>query len=204
MSDDLITSEEPSTADLARRIQAGDRRAEVELVERFGPGLALMLRRLARNPALAEDLRQETLRVVLEKARAGEIREPEKLAAYVRGTARNLLLAEGRRGARVRLDGDAATLADARAAADEAPQLRRILRHEEADLVRRLLGELRYERDREILVRFYLSEWTKQEICRDLGVEPEGFKKVLFRARERLRELWERSEKRQRFAETMA
>ena len=150
-------------------------------------------------------LHQETFRVVLEKARAGEIREPEKLAAYVHGTARNLFLAEGRQGARLRLSGDAAAMAEAGRgpATDPAPQLRRILRHEEANLVRKLLGELRFERDRQVLVHFYLSDRTKQEVCSDLGVDPGSFKKILFRARERLRELWERSEKRQRFEESM-
>ena len=208
MPDDVTLSKEPPTqatpAALARRIRAGDRQAEEELVALFSRGLTLMLRRLARNPSLAEDLHQETFRVVLEKARAGEIREGEKLAAYLRGTARNLLLAEGRQGARRRLDGDAAALAESGPApVADAPQLRRVLRREEAKLVRRLLGELRFERDRQVLVHFYLFDQTKQEICHNFGVDPASFKKILFRARERLRELWERSEKRQQFAESM-
>ncbi len=192
-------------ARLVERIRSGDRRAEEDLVERFSHGLSLMLRRLARDPSLAEDVHQETFRVVLKKARAGEIREGEKLAGFLRGTARNLLLAEWRKGARLERDGDAEALGEAGRdpAADVAPQLRQVLRHEEASLVRKLLGELRFERDRQILVRFYLSEDTKHEICADLGVEVARFKGVLHRARERLRELWERAEKRQRFAEGM-
>ncbi len=185
---------------LVERIHAGDRQAEEELVARFSNGLALMLRRLTGNSALAEDLHQETFRVVLEKVRAGELREPEKLPGYLRGTARNLLLAERRQGGRLRFDGDSASLAEpdlGPRSAEEAPQLRKVLRREEARLVRRLLGEMRFERDRQVLARFYLSDRTKQEICRELGVDPGGFKKVLFRARERLRDLWERSQKRQ-------
>jgi len=165
-------------------------------VERFSRGLSLMLRRLARDPALAEDVYQETFRTVLAKARAGEIREGERLAGFLRGTARNLLLAEWRQGSRLDPEGDAG-----RVPAEDPPQLRQVLRREEAGLVRRLLREMRFERDRQILVRFYLSEDTKQEICADLGVEVERFKGVLHRARERLRELWEHAEKRQRFAE---
>lgn len=187
------------TDELVGRIRAGDRQAEEALVERFSRGLFLMLRRLARDPSVAEDVHQETFRVVLEKARAGRIREPEKLSAFLRGTARNLLLAEGRQGARLRTE-DGAT---APAVAGEAPQLRKLLRQEEARLVRKLLGEMRFERDRQILVDFYLSERTKEEICAELGVAPGGFKKVLFRARERLRELWQREEQRQRFAEEL-
>lgn len=202
MPDDVHKAPETlPTAALTDRIRGGERRAEEELVVRFSDGLGLMLRRLVRDPALAEDLHQETFRIVLEKARAGEIREPERLAGFLRGTARNLLLSEGRKRSRWQLTGDAAALRESAPAAAEAPQLRRVLRREEAGLVRQLLDEMRFERDRRILAEFYLSDRTKQEICAELGVDPGGFKKVLFRARERLRELWERSEKRQRLSE---
>ena len=65
--------------------------------------------------------------------------------------------------------------------------------------MQRLLAELRYDRDRQLLLRFYLSDDSKEALCADLEIEPERFHQVLFRARERLRELWERAEKRQRF-----
>lgn len=195
---------------LIARISAGDRNAEGELVETFSTGLTLMLRRIVRDPALAEDLHQETFRIVLEKARAREIRDPERLSDFLRGTARNLLLHAGRSGARLRplSDGEALAMPDkpANAAADSenAPQLRRLLRREESRLVRRLLGEMRFERDRQILIQFYLSEKTKQEVCDDLGVDGASFKRVLFNARVRLRELWERSEKAQRIQESLS
>ena len=204
---ELRTSSPDDTAALSialvRRIQHGDQQAEEELVARFSQGLLLMLRRLAGNLALAEDLHQETFRTVLEKVRAGELREPEKLPGYLRGTARNLLLAERRQGSRLRFEGDSASLAepDRGPRAAEAPQLQRVLRQEEAHLVRRLLGEMRFDRDRQVLAHFYLSDRTKQEICRELGIDPVGFKKILFRARERLRELWFRAQKRQSLAE---
>jgi len=86
------------------------------------------------------------------------------------------------------------------ALADRGPApLDRVLAAEEARQVKRLLDELRFDRDRQLLLRFYVSDDSKEELCADLGVEPERFHQVLFRARERLRELWERAEKRQRF-----
>lgn len=165
-----------------------------------------MLRRLTHDPGLAEDLHQETFRAVLEKVRAGEIQDPEKLSAYLRGTARNLLSAERRRDARLRFEGGGASLAEHSQARrpGEAPQLDRVLRREEARLVRDLLGEMRFERDRQVLTHFYLSDRTKQEVCRDLGIDPGGFKKILFRARERLRELWERAQKQQIYEERLS
>ena len=56
--------------------------------------------------------------------------------------------------------------------------------------MRQLLAELDLERDREILARFYIAEQEKGTICRELGVAGDHFKRVLFRARERYRELF--------------
>jgi RNA polymerase sigma-70 factor (ECF subfamily) len=191
-------------ARLVARIQAGDRSAEAELVDRFSHGLLLMLRRLAQNPALADDLHQETLSLVLEKIRRTEVREPEKLAGFIRSTARNLFIADRRKEARYRpLDDGSEEEEGPRLVtrlADRGPApLDRVLAGEEARQVQRLLDELRYDRDRQVLLRFYLSDHSKEEICADLGIEPEHFNQIIFRARERLRELWERAEKRQRF-----
>ncbi|MEM9598706.1 MAG: sigma-70 family RNA polymerase sigma factor [Acidobacteriota bacterium] len=193
-----------TSAELVHRIHGGDRSAEGDLVDQFGRGLLLMLRRLTGDLALAEDLQQETFRIVLEKVRSGELRDPDKLPGFLRGTARNLLLSTRRQNARLRTGDGLPLPLDPRhgSQAEEAPQLRSVLRKEEARLVRKLLGEMRFERDRKLLVHFYLSDRSKQEVCEELGVDPVGFKKVLFRARERLRELWERAQKRQRFEET--
>ena len=160
-----------------------------------------MLRRLTQNHALADDLHQETLALVLAKIRRGEVREPEKLAGFIRSTARNLFIADRRKEARYQaLDGEEEGARPAPALADRGPApLDRVVAAEEARQVQRLLSELRYDRDRQLLLRFYLADQSKEEICAELEIEPERFHKVLFHARERLRELWERAEKRQRF-----
>jgi RNA polymerase sigma-70 factor, ECF subfamily len=187
-----------AAADLVRRIRAGDRRAEGELVERFSRGLSLMLRRLTADPALAEDVHQETFRLVVEKARGGEIHHPERFAGFLRSTARNLLIADRRKEARYTGLGEGDEAFDRLRPAEPEPQLQAVMREEEAKLVRTLLAELRFDRDRELLLRFYLSDDGKEAICADLGVDPQRFNRVLFRARQRLRELWERAEKRRR------
>jgi RNA polymerase sigma-70 factor, ECF subfamily len=186
-------------ARLVARIQAGDRAAEEELVARFSRGLLLMLRRLARDGALADDLHQETLALVLAKIRRGELREPERLAGFIRSTARNLFIADRRKESRYGAfaEGEEEAIA-APESAGHSP-LDRTMAEEEARQVHRLLGELRFDRDRQVLLRFYLSEDGRDEICAELGIEPERFNQVVHRARERLRELWERAEKRQRF-----
>lgn len=189
-----VTPAPAPAADLVRRIAAGDPAAEAELVARFSRAVSFLLRRLARDDAAAEDLHQETFRLVIEKVRRGELREPEKLPGFVSAMARNLFLGSARLGSRRRRwqAGPEAALA-AEATPDPAPgQLSRLLAAERAATVRRVMAELKNERDREILYRCYIAEEDKDAICRDLGLSLEHFHRVLFRARRRYREIYER------------
>lgn len=178
-------------ADLVRRIVAGDPAAEAELVQRFSRAVTFLLRRLAREEAMVEDLYQETFRLVIEKVRGGELREAERLPGFVSGMACNLFLGAVRRGGR-RQKWQAEPEA-AEAAPDPAPgQLAKLLAQERAAIVRRVLSELKNDRDREILSRYYIADQDKEEICRDLDLSDLHFNRVLFRARQRYRELFEK------------
>jgi RNA polymerase sigma-70 factor (ECF subfamily) len=53
-----------------------------------------------------------------------------------------------------------------------------------------VLAELPSERDRQVLFRFYLAEEDKDQICKDLGLSSLHFNRVVFRARERYRDLY--------------
>lgn len=186
---------EPAAApgDLVFRIQAGDRRAEAELVERYGEGLAFLLRRWARTHDAASDLYQETFRLALEKIRKGEVRDPERLPAFLRSLAKNLSIDYYRRETR-RGDREAPIEeAELPLPEVEAGQLGRLLRQEKIGLVHRLLAELPLERDRQILTRFYLQEEDKERIREDLGLSSAEFNVVLFRARRRYQALFEKA-----------
>jgi DNA-directed RNA polymerase specialized sigma24 family protein len=75
--------------------------------------------------------------------------------------------------------------------AEDDPEWERVGRPQWAEAARRMLGEMPAERDREILVRFYLDDEDKEQICRDLRLSEEHFNRVIFRARNRFRELLE-------------
>lgn len=189
----LRPSADPSV-DLVRRIVSGDPAAEAELVRRFSRALTFLLRRLTRDEALAEDLYQETFRLVIEKVRHGELREAERLPGFVSSLARNLFLASARRtGRRRKWDGDPEA---SEVAPDPAPgQLAKLLAQERAMNVRSVLAELKNDRDREILARYYIADENKEDICRDLELTDLHFNRVLFRARQRYKELFERRQR---------
>jgi len=177
-------------ADLVRRIAASDPAAETALVERYSRGLLYLLRRLGASPELADDLHQETFRVVLERLRRKALDDPAGLAGFLHGIARNLMIAERRKTTRRRTDLDPDGLE--RAVHPVSGQIAAVLQGEEAAIVRRLIAEMPTDRDRQLLLRFYVAEEEKESICADLGLDSLHFNRVLFRARQRFKELLER------------
>jgi len=176
--------------DLVRRIQAGDSRAEAELVELYGEGVTFLLRRWTRDRDAADDLFQETFRLAIEKIRHGEVREPDRLPGFLRSLAKNLSTYHYRRAAQ-RTERETPIETTWEPPDPAAGQLGALLQQEKIEIVRRLLAELSVERDRQILLRFYLREEDKESIRQDLGLSSAEFNVVLFRARRRYRTLFE-------------
>jgi RNA polymerase sigma-70 factor (ECF subfamily) len=181
-------SDEPQVAaDLVSRIRQGDSQAETDLWNRYSRGLLFVLRQRSGDTELAQDLRQETFRIAIEKLRSGGVGDPAKLSAYLRGIAVNLVLGEWRKRDRRKTTADSDAIAIA--ADDQANPQRDVTQEEFGGIVRELLQELKMPRDREILLRFYVQEADKEEICSELDVSPEHFNRVLFRAKNRFRKL---------------
>lgn len=192
-----MQNEPEVAADLVRRIHGGrihgggDVAAETALFERYSRGLLYMLRRMAGDPALADDLHQETFRVVIERLRERGLEEPERLAGFLHRTAKNLFIGGYRKGVRRKTEGEIDGLETVADPADDPHQ--QAVRQEESALVRRLIGELETDRDRQILYRFYIAEEDKERICADLDLSSLHFNRVLFRARQRFKDLLESS-----------
>ncbi|MEO0366438.1 MAG: sigma-70 family RNA polymerase sigma factor [Pseudomonadota bacterium] len=192
-SGDLSSNDEGTVARaLAERIADGDRSAEQELVVRYSRPLLYMLRRRAGDADLAEDLHQDVFRVVIERLRDRGINEPEKLAGFIQSTGRNLLIGEIRRSQRRRTYTDSDAI-DASADTVSSTQFSETNDAQEATAVRELLDELRPERDRAILIRFYLQQEDKASICSALDLTDLHFNRVLYRAKKRFRALLESS-----------
>ncbi|MBO0801335.1 MAG: sigma-70 family RNA polymerase sigma factor, partial [Blastocatellia bacterium] len=176
---------------LVRRIMSGDRLAEAELVERYHDGVRILLRRELGETAIAADLYQETFRLVLERIRRGEVREPEKLPGFICSVARNLAINYFRQVSRQERLTENEDLLHLPSHAPD--QLEELLRKERADLVLQVLKEMPNERDVQVLFRFYLAEDEKDQICADLGLNRIYFNLVIHRARQRFKELYEKA-----------
>lgn len=181
-----VDGEEPSAGEgLVHRIRAGDPAAESELVSRYARGVRMILHRSTRDRSIVDDLCQETFRIAIEKIRRGDVRDPKRLSGFMCALARNLTVEHFRRSRRAPALGPTAE-------ADPAPsQLELLLADERAGIARKVLSELGTDRDRQILFRFYVAEESKARICADLQLSSLHFNRVLFRARERYRELYQ-------------
>jgi RNA polymerase sigma-70 factor (ECF subfamily) len=152
-------------------------------------GLKAQLTRVTRDADVAEDLLQDAIVTALNKLRNGEIEHRSQLDGYVYRVALNHFRNYRRKDKSSVSDSESAvTLEDA--AAEARPTLS-IQTEQWAGVVRRLLRELSSPRDREVLVRFYLKEEERGTLCRSLGLTDLQFNRVIFRARERFRELLE-------------
>jgi len=173
---------------LARRIMAGDADAENELIEEYSRGVLFILRRESRNADAVDDLYQESFRVAIEKVRAGDLRDPRKLGSFIISIARFVTIDYYRRESKHDNKDDIEETYHLTGSRDG--QLSELMRKERADLARRVISELRSERDRRLLFRYYIAQADKNELCDELDLTPLHFNRVLHRAKQRYRELF--------------
>jgi RNA polymerase sigma-70 factor (ECF subfamily) len=165
--------------------------APEEIYGRYRRGLVLMLHRLVGDRATAEDLSQEACRILTARLQSTGLDDPSKVVAFLHATARNLAIAERRKRNRRRTETAADTIdqfEDLRFDPSDAAE-----RAQFTAVVRKLLDELSQPRDRLVLIRFYLDEADKREICAELDLSEQHFNRVLFRAKQRFRDILHRA-----------
>lgn len=175
-------------AELVRRIIAGDGIAEDELIRRYEKAVGIIIDQIVRSQSVTEDLSQDTFKTALEKVRHGDVRDPERLSGFISGMARNLAIDYVRK-ARCLINRE--DIGEAEQIPDPAPsQLEEILKKERRRIVRQVIDELKIQRDREVILRFYIAEEDKDQICAELGLTRSQFNNVIFRALNRFKELY--------------
>jgi RNA polymerase sigma-70 factor, ECF subfamily len=159
------------------------------LIEQNYVGLRLLVVRRCRDPQVAADLLNDAVCTTWAKWQAGKVERPEQIAGYVLQVTMNLLRNHRRAiGERPEKRADAAKLQELPSDGEPADET---IEREIAIQVKSVIRGMSSQRDRAILVRFYLDEEDKETICRDLGLSPLQFDKILHRARGRLRKLLE-------------
>jgi RNA polymerase sigma-70 factor (ECF subfamily) len=149
-------------------------------------GLRAQLARVTGNIELASDLLQDAVVTALQKLQAGEISDPAHLDGYVYRVALNHFRNYRRKDkSRLTNSEDIPDLTDE----TESRPVTEVEADQWTRLVKEVLREMRLVRDRELLVRFYLQEESKEDLCRAFGLSELHFNRVIHRARDRFREL---------------
>jgi RNA polymerase sigma-70 factor (ECF subfamily) len=185
MSREDLPDGEPAVASLEQalttRAQAGDERAFRRIYDRHAPGVYRFLRDQLGSDAAADEATQETF--VRAHARLHAIRERDKLAPFLFGIARNVVLEQLRAKRRVADDADQAL----DAALDEAPSPEALLLGREADeLFAEALARLSDER-RGALLLLLDHGLTYDEIATVMDWSLAKTKVEIHRARQKLR-----------------
>jgi len=170
-------------ASLAQRIHAAapqiDVGAEAELCRRFASRARLYGMRHLRNESAAADLAQDVLIMTLQKLRAGEVRDPERLASFILGTCRQMVV-DGRRTHRRRahiLNSFPECLTAVEEVTDITPDI---------DRLAHCLNQLS-ERERSILVMSFFDDQPAGEVAAAVGVSAGNVRVIRHRAIERMR-----------------
>ncbi|HXJ60128.1 MAG TPA: sigma-70 family RNA polymerase sigma factor [Verrucomicrobiae bacterium] len=172
----------PSDAELVQACCRGDKRAFVEIVVRHQAMVCGIALGILGDFAASEDAGQEAFLTAWRKIH--ELREPERLRAWLGQIARHAALGHLRR----TRGHDAVDLEQAPDVADDAPAPDAVAANEEeVALVRESLAKLP-ETYRLPLVLFYREHQSVRAVAEALGVSEDAVKQRLARGREMLRE----------------
>ena len=181
-------SNEEHLTELVSRIISGDETAEEELIRRYQRGVLVIIDRIVGSKPGVEDLSQETFKLALRKIRNNELRDAERLSGFICSIARNLAIAHVRKQRRLLNQEE---LGKAEEIVDPDPDpFARLLTKEQANIVRQLLDELKMPRDRKVLLRVYITEDDRDQICADLGLTRPQLNGIVSRALKRYKELY--------------
>jgi RNA polymerase sigma-70 factor (ECF subfamily) len=175
-----------------KRLGERDPQTERHFCAYFGELIQIKARARRLPQALADDIRQETfLRVLRTLASPGGLRTAECLGAFVNSVCNNVLRERWRDQKRHQPPADEPpVLPDSSTPSPEA----QLVSKEGKAAVRRVLAQMTAQNSR-LLRAILLDERDREEICRELGVNPDYLRVLLHRAKKEFRALYPEPER---------
>lgn len=173
-------------SELVAKVKAGEDEGMEQLYKLFSRGIRYYLCRQL-GPQELEDKVHDTFLIVVNAIRRGDLREPERLMGFVRTVVRRQVAAYIESAVHTRRE--QADLETGITVADKKqnPEQEAILRQKTA-LMKSVLESLN-QRDRDILVRFYLMEQPQDQICREMALTETQFRLLKSRAKAKFGEI---------------
>lgn len=173
---------------LVERIERGDSTAKYRLYEIFNRGIRFQLVRHLGTADL-DDKVHDTFVIVLQAIVRKDLRDPDRLLAYIRTVVKRQIATYITRAVtnrREHPEGAGLELHDPSFNPEES-----LINHERRRVMRAALSEL-CARDREILIRFYLDEMPMDAICQEMDLTVNQFRLLKSRAKLRFSEIGRR------------
>ncbi len=171
---------------LVSQIKAGEETGMEQLYKLFSRGIRYYLCRQL-GPQELEDKVHDTFLIVVNAIRRGDLREPERLMGFVRTVVRRQVAAyieQAVHNRREQADLETGvTVADRKQNPEQEAMIR-----QKAELMESALSALS-DRDREILIRFYLKEQPQEQICREMDLTETQFRLLKSRAKAKFGEI---------------
>jgi RNA polymerase sigma factor (sigma-70 family) len=179
----------PDLVELVARIQSDDTRALEELYRIFARGIKYQICRQL-GPQDLEDKVHDCFLIVVQAIRKGELREPDRLMGFVRTVVRRQIAAYIETVIQTRRQ--MTEIETTRIVADFSRDPENcIMDREQEELAYRVLKGIS-QRDREILIRFYLHEEPQEVICEKMNLTVTQFRLLKSRAKARFGQLGKR------------
>jgi len=171
---------------LVSQIKGGEEPGMEQLYKLFSRGIRYYLCRQL-GPQELEDKVHDTFLIVVNAIRRGDLREPERLMGFVRTVVRRQVAAYIEQAVHNRREQADLETGVAVADRNQNPEQEAMIR-QKAELMESALSALS-ERDREILVRFYLKEQPQEQICREMDLTETQFRLLKSRAKAKFGEI---------------
>jgi len=175
----------PNWSSIVGRVRSGDPSGMEELYRAFCKGLRYFLVRRIGTQDL-DDRVHDIFLIVSQAIQRGGLRDPERLAGYLRTVAHRQVCAQIERNVRSRQGRSVEE--DLTLCADEPSPENKVIERQNVELALRILNSLK-PRDREVLIRFFLKGQSRTKICNDLGLTETQFRLIKSRAKSRFVEL---------------
>lgn len=187
VKDSSSKSKTKISGELAEKITAGEASASNEFVQINYSWLLFIVRNKFSKSNNHEDIVQDTFMLVIKKLQQGAVNNPITILAYLRTTAINIGFEYLRKDKKFASAVDQEMITIIADAKDDI--LSTLIWDDKISYVKKVIAELKIQRDKDILTKFYFDEESKVSICSKLDLSTEHFDRVLYRAKDRLKQL---------------
>src|SRR5947208_4127715 len=171
---------------LVAQIKAGEDAGMEQLYKLFSRGIRYYLCRQL-GPQELEDKVHDTFLIVVNAIKRGDLREPERLMGFVRTVVRRQVAGYIENAVHTRRDQTDLECGASVADRKHNPEQEAIIRAK-VELMRSALQALS-QRDRDILIRFYLKEQPQEQICEEMSLTETQFRLLKSRAKAKFGEI---------------